>query len=178
MTLSGLEETWGMITALSAKLGEGCVSVSMWHHHPCSRSPLSLPLCPNLLSMARVLKTFFFLELSTWLLSLLPCGASKSASYPKLEDAIFRLVFSSSLGYQPPQSLLFCSYRWWRGAHILLVSLPHPCVTPTVHLPGESLCSQLFSWHPSPPTENSSVSRSLKWGPSGPRVFSWSLKII
>lgn len=122
-----LKRHGGMITALSAKRDEGCVSVSMWHHHPCSRSPLSLPLWPNLLSMARVLKTvFFFLELSTCFLSLLPCGACKSANYPKLENAIFRFIFSSSLGDQPPKSPLFCPYRLRRAAQVLLVSLPTP----------------------------------------------------
>lgn len=38
----------------------------------------------------------------------------------------FRLVFSSSLGDQPPKSPLFCPYRLKREAQVLLVSLPTP----------------------------------------------------
>lgn len=165
MTLSGSEEQRGLITAPFLGRAKWRVTFSFnATPSPCTQSP-SLPH-PHLYSLTpkawQTFKNFLvLLELSTWLLILWLCGAFKSASYPKLENAGLRFVFCPSLGNQPPQSPLFCPHGLRRWTKALLVSPPYPTLHRT---------------HISSPPRNSSVFRILKCDHSGSRVFHWSLR--
>lgn len=105
-----------MTTAPLAEQGEGCVSVSIRIQSSLfTKSSLPDPITSPLEALQDFLETvLLFWNFLSGFSAFYPVVRSKSASYAKLEHAIFRLIFSSSLGDQTLKTSLFCPHRLMR----------------------------------------------------------------